>query len=89
MKILIPKEQSNYLEMLTYEVQCYQDLLTFMANHGINKDISQDYFEKYQDYYIELTLAKVQLEAYLKTQINEPLINWSLDFFTSEVSIND
>lgn len=89
MKILIPKEQSNYLEMLTYEVQCYQDLLTFMTNHGINKDISQDYFEKYQDYYIELTLAKVQLEAYLKTQINEPLINWSLDFFTSEVSIND
>ena len=82
MKILIPKEQSNYLEMLTYEVQCYQDLLTFMTNHGISKDISQDYFEKYQDYYIEL-------EAYLKTQINEPLINWSLDFFTSEVSIND
>ena len=82
MKILIPKEQSNYLEMLTYEVQCYQDLLTFMTNHGISKDISQDY-------YIELTLAKVQLEAYLKTQINEPLINWSLDFFTSEVSIND
>ena len=89
MKILIPKEQSNYLEMLTYEVQCYQDLLTFMTNNGISKDISQDYFEKYQDYYIELTLAKVQLEAYLKTQINEPLINWSLDFFTSEVSIND
>ena len=89
MKILIPKEQSNYLEMLTYEVQCYQDLLTFMTNHGISKYISQDYFEKYQDYYIELTLAKVQLEAYLKTQINEPLINWSLDFFTSEVSIND
>lgn len=89
MKILIPKEQSNYLEMLTYEVQCYQDLLTFMTNHGISKDISQDYFEKYQDYYIELTLAKVQLEAYLKTQIDEPLINWSLDFFTSEVNIND
>ena len=59
------------------------------ALNGISKDISQDYFEKYQDYYIELTLAKVQLEAYLKTQINEPLINWSLDFFTSEVSIND
>lgn len=89
MKIQIPKEQSNYLEMLTYEVQCHQDLLTFMATHGINKNISQNYYEKYQDYYIELALAKAQLESYLKTQINEPLINWSLDFFSAEVSIND
>ena len=89
MKIQIPKTQSEYLEMLTYEVQCYQDLLTFMASHNIDKNISQEYFDKYQNYYIELALAKVQLEAYLKTQINEPLINWSLDFFTSEVSIND
>lgn len=89
MKIQIPKEQSNYLEMLTYEVQCHQDLLTFMAAHGIDKNISQNYYEKYKDYYIELALAKAQLESYLKTQINEPLINWSLDFFTAEVSIND
>ena len=89
MKIKIPKEQSNYLEMLTYEVNCYQDLLTFMVLHDIDKSIQKEYFEKYQDYYIELTLAKAQLEAYLKTQIDEPLINWSLDFFTSEVSIND
>ena len=52
MKIQIPKEQSNYLEMLTYEVQCHQDLLTFMAAHGIDKNISQNYYEKYQDYYL-------------------------------------
>ena len=52
MKIKIPKEQSNYIEMLTYEVQCHQDLLTFMAQHGIDKNISQEYYEKYQDYYI-------------------------------------
>ena len=45
MKIQIPKEQSNYLEMLTYEVQCHQDLLTFMAAHGIDKNISQNYYE--------------------------------------------
>ena len=89
MKIKIPKEQSNYIEMLTYEVQCHQDLLTFMAQHGIDKNISQEYFDKYQNYYIELALAKVQLEAYLKTQIDGPLINWSLDFFSAEVSIND
>lgn len=89
MKIKIPKEQSDYLEMLTYEVQCHQDLLTFMAMHGIDKNISQEYYEKYQDYYIELALAKSRLESYLRTQINEPLINWSLDFFSSEVSIND
>ena len=89
MKIQIPKEQSNYLEMLTYEVQCYQDLLTFMASHNIDKNISQNYYEKYQNYYVDLALAKAQLESYLKTQINEPLINWSLDFFTAEVSIND
>lgn len=89
MKILIPKEQSNYIEMLTYEVQCHQDLLTFMATHGINKNISQEYYEKYQDYYIELALAKSRLEAYLKTKINGPIINWSLDFFSSEVTIND
>ena len=89
MKILIPKEQSNYLEMLTYEVQCYQDLLTFMTTHGMDKNISQEYYEKYQNYYIELTLAKSQLEAYLKTKVNEPIINWSLDFFSSEVTIND
>lgn len=89
MKIQIPKEQSDYLEMLTYEVQCHQDLLTFMAAHGIDKNISQNYYEKYQDYYIELALAKTQLESYLKTQINEPLINWSLNFFSAEVSIND
>ena len=89
MKIKIPKEQSEYLEMLTYEVQCHQDLLTFMAAHGIDKNISQEYYEKYQDYYIELALAKSRLESYLRTQINEPLINWSLDFFSSEVSIND
>ena len=44
MKIQIPKEQSNYLEMLTYEVQCHQDLLTFMAAHGIDKNISQNYY---------------------------------------------
>lgn len=89
MKIKIPKEQSDYLEMLTYEVQCHQDLLTFMVMHGIDKSISQEYYEKYQDYYIELALAKSRLESYLRTQINEPLINWSLDFFNSEVSIND
>lgn len=89
MKIKIPKEQSDYLEMLTYEVQCHQDLLTFMVMHGIDKSISQEYYEKYQDYYIELALAKSRLESYLKTQINESLINWSLDFFSSEVSIND
>ena len=89
MKIQIPKEQSIYLEMLTYEVQCHQVLLTFMAAHGIDKNISQNYYEKYQDYYIELALAKAHLESYLKTQINEPLINWSLDFFSAEVSIND
>lgn len=89
MKIKIPKEQSNYIEMLTYEVQCHQDLLTFMVQHGIDKSISQKYYEKYQDYYIELALAKNQLESYLKTQINEPLINWSLNFFDSEVSVND
>ena len=89
MKIIIPKEQSDYLEMLTYEVQCHQDLLTFMVMHGIDKSISQEYYEKYQDYYIELALAKSRLESYLRTQINEPLINWSLDFFSSEVSIND
>lgn len=89
MKIKIPKEQSNYLEMLTYEVQCHQDLLTFMTMHNIDKSISQEYYEKYQDYYIELALAKSRLESYLRTQINEPLINWSLDFFSSEVSIND
>lgn len=89
MKIKIPKEQSDYLEMLTYEVQCHQDLLTFMTMHDIDKSISQEYYEKYQDYYIELALAKSHLESYLRTQINEPLINWSLDFFSSEVSIND
>lgn len=89
MKIKIPKKQSDYLEMLTYEVQCHQDLLTFMVMHGIDKSISQEYYEKYQDYYIELALAKSRLESYLRTQINEPLINWSLDFFSSEVSIND
>lgn len=89
MKIIIPKEQSDYLEMLTYEVYCHQDLLTFMQSHGINKNISQQYYEKYQDYYIELALAKSRLEAYLKTKIDEPIINWSLDFFTSEVTIND
>lgn len=89
MKIKIPKEQSDYLEMLTYEVQCHQDLLTFMVMHDIDKSISQEYYEKYQDYYIELALAKSRLESYLRTQINEPLINWSLDFFSSEVSIND
>ena len=89
MKIRIPKEQSNYLEMLTYEVQCHQDLLTFMAAHGIDKNISQNYYEKYQDYYIELSIAKTQLEDYLRTQINKPLNNWSLDFFSAEVSIND
>lgn len=89
MKIKIPKEQSDYLEMLTYEVQCHQDLLTFMTMHDIDKSISQEYYEKYQDYYIELALAKSRLESYLRTQINEPLINWSLDFFSSEVSIND
>lgn len=89
MKIKIPKEQSDYLEMLTYEVQCHQDLLTFMVMHSIDKSISQEYYEKYQDYYIELALAKSRLESYLRTQINEPLINWSLDFFSSEVSIND
>lgn len=89
MKIKIPKEQSDYLEMLTYEVQCHQDLLTFMVMHGIDKSISQEYYEKYQDYYIELALAKSRLESYLRTQINEPSINWSLDFFSSEVSIND
>ena len=60
-----------------------------MAQHGIDKNISQEYYEKYQDYYIELALAKNQLESYLKTQINEPLINWSLNFFDSEVSVND
>lgn len=89
MKIKIPKEQSNYIEMLTYEVQCHQDLLTFMAQHGIDKNISQEYYEKYQDYYIELALAKNQLESYLKTKIDEPIIYWSLDFFNSEVSVND
>lgn len=89
MKIKIPKEQSEYIEMLTYEVQCHQDLLAFMAQHGIDKSISQNYYEKYQDYYIELALAKSQLESYLKTKIDEPLINWSLNFFSAEVSIND
>ena len=89
MKIKIPKEQSEYIEMLTYEVQCHQDLLAFIAAHGMDKSISQNYYEKYQDYYIELALAKNQLESYLKTQINEPLINWSLNFFSAEVSIND
>ena len=49
MKIKIPKEQSNYLEMLTYEVNCYQDLLTFMVLHDIDKSIQKEYFEKYQD----------------------------------------
>lgn len=89
MKIKIPKEQSNYLEMLTYEVNCYQDLLTFMTLHDFNKSIQKEYFEKYQDYYIELSIAKTQLENYLRTQINEPLNNWSLDFFNSEVNLND
>lgn len=89
MKIKIPKEQSDYLEMLTYEVNCYQDLLTFMALHDIDKSIQKEYFEKYQDYYIELALAKSQLESYLKTKIDKPLINWSLDFFSAEVSLND
>ena len=60
-----------------------------MAQHGIDKNISQEYYEKYQDYYIELALAKNQLEAYLKTKIDEPIIYWSLDFFNSEVSVND
>lgn len=89
MKIIIPKEQSNYIEMLTYEVQCHQDLLTFMTTHDIDKNISQQYYEKYQEYYIELALAKSRLEAYLKTKVDEPIIYWSLDFFTSEVTIND
>ena len=33
--------------MLTYEVNCYQDLLTFMVLHDIDKDETGEYIDSY------------------------------------------
>lgn len=89
MKILIDENLSAYLEMLTYQVQCHKDLISFMEEKKMDENIINKYYEKYADYYTELAIAKNNLEHSLKSQINEPILHWSLDFYTHEVTIND
>lgn len=90
-KIKIDEDITTKIEALQYEIDTRKDVIAFMIASDMNMET--DAFKKYSK---ELTEFKVQYEE-AKRVIEEDYVipamegkkcTWSLDFYTSEVSIN-
>lgn len=60
-----------------------------MTERGLDKNLTKEYYQKYQEYYMELELSKRELESFLKEQTPIQIYHWNLDFTNHEVIIND
>lgn len=90
--IIIDNELKNYIESLDYEYQSRKDLIVFMLANNMN--INTESFQKYQnemtEYFIKFNIAKQELEKkYIKPVIGDHVVNWSLDYATNTLSIEE
>ena len=77
----IPYEFCNYLQRLSYEVQAYQDMLSFMLSKKMEKELFEEYNKEYLNIFLEYSLAKSELEKQLKENFpNLKNFTWVVDF---------
>ena len=87
-EVVIPKEMSNYIEGLMYEVNARKNLVAFCIERNIdtNSEIFQRYHKEYVDFTAQYELAKKEMEKeYIVNKY--PNCNWKLDFATHTVSV--
>lgn len=90
-KISIDENLSNKLEALQYEIDTRKEIIAFMLASDMNMETAA--FKKYSK---ELTEFKVEYEEAKKIIEDDYVIpamegkkcSWSLDFSTSEVTVN-
>lgn len=90
-KIKIPVEVSLSIEKAQYEYNSTRDVVAYMLGSGYNTDT--DSFRSYEDKNLKAYIAYNELKdtmqkTYLESAINGKLLNWSLDFDTSEVTVD-
>lgn len=77
--VIIDKKVAEYLERLTYEVESRKSIIDFMfQSHKNDKDASlfesipwKTYMKEYQDFFVELDMAKAEASKIVMAKINE------------------
>ena len=89
--IEIPEELNTYIELLHYEVNALQDLLTRMATaqEEVPESLCNYWTRQYIDKYTEYNIAKQNLEKdYVMPTLEEgEKVTWNLNFDSHEVVI--
>lgn len=94
-KIIIPEEEKNKLQLLATEVESRQSLIAFMINNDmINSMNFQLYQNEYKQFYFQYAQAKTIFQKkYVDPILIEKNIilekaSWNLDFNTCECIIS-
>lgn len=90
-RIKIDEEITLKIEALQYEIDTRRDIITFMLASDMNTET-----ESFKKYSKELTEFKIQYEEakklieedYVIPMMEKQKCNWTLDFSTSEITIN-
>lgn len=86
------EEEIKILERASYEVQCRQQIITFMINNNMNEN---ENYKKYWEEYILYTQAYNVLKLnfqnnFIKKYAGQDFSgNWEVDFNTKEIKLYD
>ena len=83
----VPKELSNYVESLAYEVKSRADIISFMISHGMaSTGDFKAYHDEYTQFYMSYEMAKNEIsEKYVKPRF--PNCTWRLEFSESRIYV--
>lgn len=90
----VPKELSDYIESLQFEVNRTKEIVAFMLStpgYDVHSDTFKAWEKDNQKAYAELCAAKNNLEHEVLPKLlpeeSGPIQTWSLDFYTHEVML--
>lgn len=87
-KEILDDSMVDLLESLNYEVETRKSLLGFLSEQATyNKDIFNEIFSEYQDFFIQYDIAKKDFEySYIRKKYTN-IVCWNLTFYNKELSI--
>lgn len=87
-KEILDDSMVDLLESLNYEVETRKSLLGFLSEQTTyNKDIFNEIFSEYQDFFIQYDIAKKDFEySYIRKKYTN-IVCWNLTFYNKELSI--
>ncbi len=89
-KIKVDEQDKNYVESLDYELTSRKDIIAYMLSNNMNTNT--DAFRSYQKEAVQFEVQyreakRIIEEKYVLPNIGDHMVNWRLDYTTSELNV--